>query len=121
MHAWNLPNEFMSLRLRHILRVQSPFTKAVLLSIVGLLGFLSTIGQAAERTNSSLATRPNIILILADDLGYSDVGCYGSDIHTPNIDKLGYQGLRFAQFYNAARCCPTRASLLRPITLPAGK
>lgn len=58
------------------------------------------------------AEPPNIVLILADDLGYSDVGCYGSEIGTPNLDRLAGGGLRFTQFYNAARCCPTRASLL---------
>jgi arylsulfatase len=58
------------------------------------------------------APRPNIVLILADDFGYSDLGCYGSEIATPNIDHLAAQGVRFTQFYNAARCCPTRASLL---------
>src|SRR5271154_3632373 len=57
-------------------------------------------------------TRPNVIIILADDMGYSDVGCYGGEIHTPNIDTLAKNGIRFAQFYNQARCCPTRASLL---------
>lgn len=56
--------------------------------------------------------RPNIILILVDDMGYSDLGCYGGEIHTPNIDGLAHGGVRFTQFYNAARCCPTRASLL---------
>jgi arylsulfatase A-like enzyme len=56
--------------------------------------------------------RPNIIIILADDMGYSDIGCYGGEIQTPNIDYLASRGLRFSQFYNAARCCPTRASLL---------
>ena len=58
------------------------------------------------------AERPNIVLILADDLGFSDIGCYGGEIKTPNIDKLAATGLRFSQFYNGARCCPTRASLL---------
>jgi arylsulfatase len=58
------------------------------------------------------ATRPNIILILADDMGYSDIGCYGSEIETPNLDGLAAGGLRFSQMYNYARCCPTRASLL---------
>ncbi len=58
------------------------------------------------------AERPNIILILADDMGFSDIGCYGSEIETPVLDKLAAGGLRFTQFYNAARCCPTRASLL---------
>lgn len=56
--------------------------------------------------------RPNIVIIMADDMGFSDVGCYGSEIRTPNIDRLASQGLRFTQFYNNARCCPTRASLL---------
>ena len=56
--------------------------------------------------------QPNIVLILVDDMGYSDLGCYGSEIHTPNLDRLAANGLRFSQFYNAARCCPTRASLL---------
>ena len=56
--------------------------------------------------------RPNIVLILADDLGYSDLGCYGGEIATPNLDRLAQGGLRFTQFYNCARCCPSRASLL---------
>src|SRR6267142_5079792 len=56
--------------------------------------------------------RPNIIIILSDDMGYSDLGCYGSEIRTPNLDKLAAEGVRFTQFYNNARCCPTRASLL---------
>ena len=61
---------------------------------------------------SKKATRPNLILIMADDMGYSDIGCYGSEIHTPNIDWLAANGMRFTEFYNASRCCPTRASLL---------
>jgi arylsulfatase len=56
--------------------------------------------------------RPNILLILADDLGYSDLGCYGGEIQTPNLDALARNGLRFTQFYNCARCCPSRACLL---------
>jgi arylsulfatase A-like enzyme len=56
--------------------------------------------------------KPDIVLILSDDLGFSDLGCYGGEIHTPNIDNLAKNGVRFTQFYNAARCCPTRASLL---------
>ncbi|GAB4021612.1 arylsulfatase [Spirosoma koreense] len=58
------------------------------------------------------APKPNIVLIMADDMGYSDLGCYGSEIETPNLDKLASQGVRFTQFYNTARCCPTRASLM---------
>jgi arylsulfatase A-like enzyme len=56
--------------------------------------------------------RPNIIVILADDLGYSDLSCYGGEINTPNLDGLAKNGLRFTQFYNSARCCPSRAALL---------
>ena len=55
---------------------------------------------------------PNIVLIMADDMGYSDIGCYGGEIRTPNLDGLAAGGLRFTQFYNTARCCPTRASLM---------
>ena len=57
-------------------------------------------------------SRPNIVVILVDDMGFSDIGCYGSEIPTPNLDKLGAGGLRFTQFYNTGRCCPTRAALL---------
>lgn len=55
---------------------------------------------------------PNIILIMGDDMGFSDIGAYGGEINTPNLDQLAANGLRFTQFYNTARCCPTRASLL---------
>lgn len=58
------------------------------------------------------AERPNIIIILSDDMGFSDLGCYGGEIHTPNLDRLASEGLRFTQFYNCARCCPSRACLL---------
>ena len=76
-------------------------------SLLGLL-MVRNGGVAAE----SQASRPNIVLIMADDMGYSDIGCFGSEIPTPNIDKLAADGLRFTQFYNTSRCCPTRASLL---------
>ena len=59
-----------------------------------------------------VSKRPNIVLIMSDDMGFSDLGCYGSEIKTPNLDGLAEDGLRLTQFYNAARCCPTRASLL---------
>ena len=58
------------------------------------------------------ATGPNVIVILLDDLGYSDLGCYGSEVHTPTIDSLAANGLRFRNFYNAARCAPTRCAIL---------
>lgn len=61
--------------------------------------------------NLSAQERPNIIMILADDMGYSDIGCYGSEIETPHIDNLASQGVRMPQFYNTSRSCPTRASM----------
>ena len=73
-------------------------------SFLSLLFTLASVTFAAER--------PNIIVIMADDVGYSDIGCFGSEIETPNLDALASGGLRFTQFYNTARCCPTRASLL---------
>lgn len=74
----------------------------LLCAIIGLLDF--TV-QAAE-------SKPNILLILADDLGFSDLGCYGSEIATPNLNSIAENGLRYAQFYNTARCWPTRSALL---------
>ena len=65
-----------------------------------------------SRTEAETDSKPNIIVILADDLGYSDLGCFGSEIETPRLDDLAENGLRFTQMYNAARCCPSRASLL---------
>ncbi|MEN6496016.1 MAG: arylsulfatase [Thermoguttaceae bacterium] len=77
--------------------------------VATILGALATAGRAPLAV---AAPRPNIIVILADDVGYSDIGCYGSEIRTPNLDALARGGIRFTQFYNTARCCPTRASLL---------
>ncbi|MCA9126192.1 MAG: arylsulfatase [Planctomycetales bacterium] len=62
--------------------------------------------------HAQAATRPNIVLILADDLGYSDLGCYGGEIETPNLNALAAGGIRYTQFYNTARCWPTRCALL---------
>ena len=72
----------------------------------GALVFIA-ITVAAEEP-----ARPNIVLIMSDDMGYSDIGCYGGEIKTPNLDQLAADGLRYTQFYNTARCCPTRACLL---------
>jgi arylsulfatase A-like enzyme len=73
---------------------------------------LLTIFLLAAPTIATAATKPNIVLILADDMGYSDIGCFGSEIPTPNLDALAAGGLRFNQFYNTARCSPTRAALM---------
>lgn len=76
------------------------------------LGALLLVGANAQANAAAGAARPNIILILSDDMGYSDLGCYGSEIQTPNLDALAKAGLRYTHFYNQARCCPTRASLM---------
>ncbi len=77
--------------------------------IFAAAAFLS--GWLASR-ESFATNRPNIVIILADDLGYSDLGCYGGEIRTPNLDALAAGGLRYTQFYNCTRCCPSRACLL---------
>jgi arylsulfatase A-like enzyme len=82
----------------------SGFTKQLALTLLAAIVF-SPHGMSAP-------PRPNVVLIVADDLGFSDLGCYGSEIATPHLDRLARDGLRFTQFYNAARCCPTRAALL---------
>ena len=63
-------------------------------------------------TSLRAAQQPNVIVMMSDDMGYCDIGCYGSEIETPTLDRLAAGGLRFTQFYNTARCCPTRACLL---------
>jgi arylsulfatase len=77
-----------------------------------MIRYVCLIVLAVAQLAAAQSPKPNIIVILADDFGYSDLGYYGSEIATPNIDRLASAGLRFTQFYNAARCCPTRASLL---------
>jgi arylsulfatase len=84
-------------------------TLRMLLIAVGVALILSMPAMAAESKEPS---RPNIVVILVDDMGFSDISCYGSEIQTPNLDKLAAEGLRFTQFYNTGRCCPTRAALL---------
>lgn len=80
--------------------------------IVSLL--ISAVGVCRGPVAASPAsdTPPNIVIILADDMGFSDLGCYGGEIETPHLDSLAHHGLRFTQFYNTARCWPTRSSLL---------
>lgn len=73
------------------------------------LVLLAVLGCTEKKINEK---RPNILVIMADDMGYSDIGCYGGLIETPNLNRLATNGLRFTQFYNTARCCPSRASLL---------
>ncbi len=77
-----------------------------------ILCFLSIACSNNTTKTEEKQTPPNIVIIMADDLGYSDINCYGGQLNTPNIDQLAKQGVRFSQFYNTARCCPSRASLL---------
>lgn len=90
------------------------FLKLASLGAVGLN--FPSLGKATAEKFQTLektgATRPNIVVILADDMGFSDLGCYGSEIHTPNLDALAAKGVRFSQFYNNARCCPARATVM---------
>ncbi len=86
------------------------FLKILSFTIPAMAGAMALPGHIHSKNSS--APRPNIILIMSDDMGFSDIGCYGSEIKTPNLDKLASNGLRFTQFYNNGRCCPTRASLL---------
>ncbi len=83
------------------------FVKITGLSLAGII-----VGGCDNDPKAEPSTKPNILLIMVDDMGFSDLGCYGSEINTPNIDSLAAGGLRYTQFYNAARCCPTRASLM---------
>lgn len=88
----------------------------VLLASVVLLHSCSTKEPKNSDTyaaqGGTAASKPNIIIIMADDLGYSDLGSYGGEIRTPALDNLAQNGLRFTQFYNTSRCCPTRAAML---------
>ena len=78
--------------------------KTILPTLLAFLLYLTAVGEQKKQ--------PDIILIMADDAGYSDFGCYGGEIETPTLDKLAANGLRFSQFYNTGRCCPSRAALL---------
>jgi len=79
----------------------------------GTIALVSGAWQAKSAKQVKQAKkRPNIIVIMADDMGFSDLGCYGGEINTPNVNYLAQNGIRYRQFYNTSRCCPTRASLL---------
>ncbi len=97
---------------RHILQRREFLNTAVAAGLGACLGNLASAQAGRSHAGRVHGARPNIVLILADDLGFSDLGCYGSEIHTPHLDTLASEGLRFTRFYNAARCAPSRASLL---------
>lgn len=86
------------------------FAKLLVLTVLTNVGWI-VFAQKNARTKSA-NKRPNIIVILADDLGYSDIGAFGGEINTPNLDRMAGEGMRFTDFYNNGRCCPSRAALL---------
>ncbi|OCX53550.1 sulfatase [Mucilaginibacter sp. PPCGB 2223] len=88
------------------------FSKRSIYIIYLLFFFVGLTATAQQSRKAFNKKRPNIIIILADDMGYSDIGCFGSETLTPNLDALGKGGIKLTQFYNASRCCPTRASLM---------
>jgi len=96
-----------SFKYSHVILIKKYFTLFILTSF-SIVFTTNTNAQALTDLNK----KPNIIVILTDDMGFSDIGCYGSEINTPNIDKLANNGVRFSHFYNTARCSPSRASLL---------
>ncbi len=81
-------------------------------SLLGLAVISGGVISLSSGTPDKAVQKPNIIFIMADDMGYSDIGCYGGEVNTPNIDQLAANGIKMRSFYNNARCCPTRASLL---------
>lgn len=98
---------------RHRFRrfVSTLLSTSVLLCVPVALNFLLG-GAARSAEGPPVNSRPNIVIIFADDLGYSDLGCYGSEIQTPNLDRLADEGIRYSQFYNCALCGPSRAALM---------
>ncbi len=90
---------------RNLAQVVSAIVVAPLICLLLQLPIYAT-------TSDESVSRPNIVLIMADDMGYSDIGCFGSEIDTPNLDRLASSGVVLTHFYNAGKCCPTRASLL---------
>jgi arylsulfatase len=90
---------------------KAPLYFLLVIIIISLTAF--TINNSFWDKHEAISgIRPNIVVILADDLGFSDIGCYGGEINTPNLDYLATNGVRFSNFYNISRCCPSRASLL---------
>ncbi|QOD61583.1 arylsulfatase [Polaribacter haliotis] len=82
------------------------------LSFILFAGIFINFNSCQHKEKTVEKSKPNIIVILADDMGFSDIGSYGGEIETPNLDALANNGIRYTQFYNTSRCCPTRASLL---------
>ncbi len=91
--------------------MKKAYPRTIIIILAALFSF-SFVDNKEDKRTTAKDNRPNIIIILADDLGFSDIGCYGGEINTPNLDYLAQNGVRFTNFYNTSRCCPSRASLL---------
>src|SRR5512137_2739091 len=87
-------------------------TLSRLVTMMGVLGAVAALGLPAESSAADGPRRPNVVIILGDDMGYSDMGMFGGEIRTPNLDALAKDGVRFTSFYTHASCSPTRSMLL---------
>ena len=85
---------------------------------LGALALLACLASCSDVQRESATARPNILLILADDMGYSDIGAFGGEIPTPNLDALARRGMLLTDFYAAMSCAPTRAMLMTPEAQP---
>lgn len=83
-----------------------------MVALIILLGWSPIVASAEKQSARHAPLRPNIVIVLVDDMGYSDIGAFGGEIDTPNIDRLAARGVKFTEFYNAARCWPSRAALM---------
>tara|TARA_B100000902_G_scaffold399846_1_gene472966 strand:+ start:630 stop:2159 length:1530 start_codon:yes stop_codon:yes gene_type:complete len=92
-----------------------------LIKVIRITVMVCLCSLAVNVETSKSAERPNIVLIMCDDMGWSDIGCYGGEVNTPNLDRLAAEGLRFTQFYNNAKCTTTRASILTGLYPRRGK
>ena len=81
--------------------------------------FVIAAAMAAPHLSSAAPEQPNFLVIVADDMGYSDAGCYGGEIQTPTLDRLANEGLRFTQFYSTGRCWPSRSCILTVTSMSA--
>tara|TARA_R110002049_G_scaffold9962_2_gene49689 strand:+ start:74157 stop:75824 length:1668 start_codon:yes stop_codon:yes gene_type:complete len=92
--------------------------KSLTYFLFGLFVIFSTSCKEKQEQTQEQKQKPNVLFVLLDDLGYSDLGCYGGEIKTPNMDQLGMTGLRYESIYNSARCCPSRAALMTGLYPP---
>ena len=87
-------------------------SSAILINLLVVFCGLQLSCSTSKKFSKDSKERPNIVVIIGDDIGYSDLGCYGAEIQTPNLDGLAINGLRFKTFYNMSKCNPTRSSLI---------